>query len=72
MMTRAEHLQWTKDRALHYVEAGDLSNAYTSLFSDLRKHPELENHLAIQLGMMELIGGNLTAHQARQFIKGVN
>ena len=39
-MTRAEHLQWCKDRAMEYVKEGDLLNAVTSMMSDLRKHPE--------------------------------
>jgi hypothetical protein len=38
-LTRAEHLQWAKARALEYVEAGDLANACASMLSDLSKHP---------------------------------
>jgi len=41
--TRAEHLAWCKERALAYVEQGDLNNAFASLISDLRKHPETED-----------------------------
>ena len=41
-MTRAEHLRWAKDRALEYVEAGDLDQAFASLASDLGKHRELD------------------------------
>lgn len=39
-MTRAEHLAWCKQRALEYVEAGDVPNAVSSMLSDLRKHSE--------------------------------
>ena len=35
--TRAEHLAWCKKRALEYVDAGDLLQAYTSMASDLGK-----------------------------------
>ena len=31
MMTRAEHLQWAKDRALEYADQGDTGNAMASL-----------------------------------------
>lgn len=50
--TRADHLAWCKSRAQRYVEQGDLINAFTSLVSDLRKHPETEDHAALELGMM--------------------
>ena len=72
-MTRSEHLQWCKDRALEYVDAGDLTNAYASMASDLTKHPETEKHAAIGLGMMMLMGGQLaTQEKMRKFIEGFN
>jgi len=72
-MTREEHLQWCKERALEYVDAGDLQNAMTSMFSDLGKHKETENHVGIQLGYMMLISGMLsTPAQVREFIDGFN
>lgn len=73
MMTRAEHLAWCKERALEYVDAGDLTNAYASMTSDLTKHPETEKHGAIQLGMMMLMSGHLgTPQKMREFINGFN
>lgn len=39
-MTRQEHLQWCKDRALEYVKVGDNDSALASMLSDLAKHPE--------------------------------
>ena len=72
-MTRQEHLQWCKNRALEYVDAGDLTNALASMGSDLNKHPETRNHAGIQLGMMLMIGGQLsTADDVRKFIEGFN
>ena len=72
-MTRAEHLAWCKQRALEYVDHGDLTNAYASMASDLGKHPETEKHAAIQLGMMLMMGGHLgTAPKMREFINGFN
>ena len=37
-MTRAEHLEWAKERALAYLDAGDTSQAVASMVSDMRKH----------------------------------
>lgn len=72
-MNRDERLEWCKQRALEYVNMGDLSGAYASMVSDLNKHPETEGHVAIQLGMMLLISGNLNTEQKmREFILGFN
>lgn len=40
-MTRADHLEWAKKRALAYLQRGDLRNAVASMMSDLSKHEEL-------------------------------
>lgn len=37
--TRSEHLAWCKQRALQYVDQGDLQNALASMASDMHKHP---------------------------------
>lgn len=72
-MNRQEHLEWCKQRALQYVDAGDLSQAVTSMMSDLGKHKDLENHAGIRLGIVLLMTGNLdTANKVRDFIVGFN
>lgn len=72
-MNRSEHLEWCKKRALEYVDAGDVTNAYASMGSDLNKHPETEGHPAIQLGMMLMMAGHLSsAAEMRKFIDGFN
>ena len=72
-MTRAEHLQWCKDRALDYVNMGDTTEAFASMGSDLSKHPETANHAGIQLGMGLLMIGQLnTQAEMRKFIEGFN
>lgn len=69
--TRTEHLEWCKKRALVYCDMGDLKQAYASMGSDLGKHPETENHAAIQLGFQMLLGGMLdTPAKMRKFIEG--
>lgn len=71
-MTRAEHLAWCKQRALEYVEQGDVQNAFASMTSDLQKHPETQGHPAPELGMMLLVAGHLsTVTQMREWIEGV-
>jgi hypothetical protein len=72
-MTRTEHLQWAKTRALEYVDAGDLNSAFASMASDLRKHPELENHSGITLGAMLIMGGHLNdTTKMRDWVEGFN
>jgi hypothetical protein len=72
-MTRQDHVDWCKKRALEYVASGDLPQALTSMASDLGKHDETRNHSAIQLGMMLLVGGHLgTPDKMRKFIEGFN
>lgn len=69
-MTRQEHMEWCKQRALEYVDT-DPQGAYASMVSDLGKHPETANHVGIQLGMMQMIGGMLsTPAEMRKFIEG--
>lgn len=72
-MDRSEHLKWCKERALEYVEANDLTQAFASFHSDMTKHPETENHLALEMGTMLLVSGNLdTPHQMKDWIIGFN
>jgi len=72
-MTRAEHLQWAKARALEYVEAGDLPGACASFFSDLNKHPEIDPSAAqVVYGIEVLTGGMNTPGKVRHFIEGTH
>jgi len=71
--TRGEHLQWCKDRALEYVDMGDLSQAWASMTSDLRKHSETINHSAIEVGFIMIYAGQIsTPDEMRKFILGFN
>jgi hypothetical protein len=72
MMTRDEHLAWAKARAFEYLPANP-TDAFTSMASDLKAHPELQDHSALTLGMMMLMAGHLdTAEKMRNFIRGFN
>jgi hypothetical protein len=70
-MTREEHLQWCKDRAMEYVEREDYSSAIASMGTDLNLHPQTRDHAGIQLGVALLMIGKLnTYEEALEFIQG--
>ena len=46
-MNRSEHLSWAKGRALAYLEHGQLENALSSFLSDMSKHPQTAQHMAL-------------------------
>lgn len=72
-LTREEHLQWCKQRALEYARMGANAQALASMGSDLGKHPETRNHIAIGLGMQMLISGLLDRPgEMEKFINGFN
>ena len=72
-MTREEHLDWCKERALEYVERGDLTGAFTSIIKDLKEHEETKNHDGIKLGAELKESGYLTTTgEMRMFIEGFN
>lgn len=73
MENRSDHLQWCKQRANEYIESGDLPGAFASFNSDMRKHEETSNHLALEIGMTLMFSGNLdTPHQMKDWIDGFN
>ncbi|MGY3393408.1 hypothetical protein ACVWW6_005999 [Bradyrhizobium sp. USDA 3311] len=73
MRTREEHLAWCKQRALEYCDRGKHVDGLGSMISDLKKHPELEDHPGIVLGAMMMMGGHLSdPNEARRFIEGFN
>ena len=72
-MSRAEHVQQCKDRALEYAKNKDFDNAFMSMASDLQKHEKTANHLGIQLIMIEQMGGKVhTVDSVEKFINGFN
>lgn len=72
-MNRSEHLQWCKDRAMEYINRGDVQQGITSFMSDMDKHNETANHSALQLMAMMMFSGQLSsASEAGKFIQGFN
>lgn len=73
MVTRQEHLDWAKKRALDYIENGYFHEAYQSMALDLRDHPETKNHSGIVLGLQLKLSGLLgDPDSMREFIEGFN
>ncbi len=73
-MTRKEHIEWCKQRAIQEMDhSGDPSQAYVSMASDLRKHPETNSESLIQLCVMQMMMPNSTTRQAAiKFLNGFN
>lgn len=70
-MTRAQHVEWCKQRAREYLAIGDVTNAVTSMMSDMNKHPECRvNDALVMLGMMTVQTGDLAG--AHRFVEGFN
>lgn len=73
-MTGAEHLEWCKKRALEYLDAGELADAFTSMLSDMDKHPETKlrdtatSSVLVQLGMLYVEQGDPC--ELRRWIEG--
>ena len=72
-MKRKEHLKWCKQRANEYIKLNDLQQAFASFQSDMTKHPETVNHMALDAGTMLFIGGHLSSQrQMKEWIDGFN
>jgi len=70
-MTPSKHLQWCKNRALAYCDAGDAGQAFASMLSDMRKHPDTADNPALWLGAQLRFGGHMnTVAEVRKFIDG--
>ena len=71
-MTRDEHLDWCKKRALEYLPDNP-REAASSMISDLRKHEELADHIGLELGVQLLFGGFLERpKEVEDWIRGFN
>ena len=72
-MKRNEHLQWCKDRAMEYINRGELQTGFALFSSDMNKHPETSNHSALKLGVMLFFSGHLnTDAEMKKWILGFN
>ncbi len=75
MRTRAEHIQFCKERAMALVNDGDLLQAVTSMMSDLTKHPETQHSSEVLaalglLAMQQAQSGD--RREVERYIQGFN
>lgn len=66
--TRSEHLEWCINRAMEYINRDQISEAYSSIISDLHKHPETISAFGTQILLMIMIGGDLNKNELLNFI----
>lgn len=72
-ISRKEHLDWCKQRALEYCSEGKFQEAYASFISDMLKHAETSGHVALKLGFDMILSGHLSSPmKMREFIEGFN
>ena len=65
-LTRDEHLDWCRKRALEHLDVGDLTHAVASMASDLKTHPDTDNPALnglVTIGMMYVTDGDKLAVQ---------
>lgn len=70
--SRAEHLEWAKERALECVDRGEPGKAIKSLISDLMKHPDTKNHNAILPLSVLSLKFPLPIGEVRRAIEGIS
>jgi hypothetical protein len=69
MRTREEHLEWCKERARVYLNAGDLANAVASMASDMQSHPECGvNDYLVMAAMLHVTNYDTVA--VRRWVEG--
>jgi hypothetical protein len=71
-MTGDEYLEECKQRALAYLDAGDIDHAFISMTNDLSHHAELKNHpgITIGIGYLLLPGWIQNPQEVRRWIEG--
>jgi hypothetical protein len=70
-MTREEHLQWCKERAIQEMDYYfDASKGVVSMMSDLGKHPETNSQVLITLCMAQLLRPKMNRQQMIDFLDG--
>jgi hypothetical protein len=69
-ISREDHLQQSKDRALALVEQGDFDQAIASMISDLKKHPQISIHPKVEQAL--LISILFKRPDKRELIKWIN
>lgn len=73
MKSREEHLIFAKNRAYEFIDDNNFIGALASFQSDMSKHPELCNNIALEMGVKLYLGGMLSTEKAIfEWIKNFN
>jgi hypothetical protein len=74
LIDREEHIAECKRRALEYLDLMDPKQAFTSMLSDMSKHPETKEHVGIRMGVMFMMlpGWITNPVEVRRWIVGFN
>lgn len=66
-----EHLAWCVERAMEYAHAGDMSGAWASFTSDVKKHPGTRHIAGHELYGMAMVSGlHNDPRSFKDFIEG--
>jgi len=73
-MTRQEHIQWCKNRAIEEINfyPNDPKQGIISMMSDLGKHPETNKESLKALCLFQLSSGRNNKQDVIKFINGFN
>jgi hypothetical protein len=74
MTSRKDHLDWCKQRAIEYLDRGDIAKAYASMISDIGKWEggDLYDALTLAYISMDAMLFRTTAADMRNWIDGFN
>jgi hypothetical protein len=71
--TAKDYLNWCVDRAMVYADMGDMTQAWASFTSDVRKHPDTEHIGYHSLLAMAMVSGLYNEpRKFREFVSGWN
>lgn len=73
-VTREQHLLWCMEHALASLDRGNVREAFTSMLHDVEKHPELEKHSGLRIGVMLMLlpGWIDDRREVQRWIEGFN
>ena len=73
-ITRSEHMNWCKERALVELEHSGPASAIASMKSDFSKHPSTANNpsldMMVTIAMVQLMQGQFNKQKAKEWVEG--
>lgn len=70
-VTRQEHLEWCKKRAMEAMTDGNIASGWASFLQDMADHPETKDHISLRMGNEMVFGGQInTLEEMKKYING--